>query len=241
MPDAIDVVDLLGTDLSFAVAASNSARFPYVSAPGLLRAPDGSPRGQLVDGGFYDNNGALAARAAADALVRARGRLAARNPAARDLLLQLFIVQVISDPTLPPAEVPRCTPAPVAQAPKPAAPTPVDFLLSPIGTLISVRGKRSNAGSTELRRLQCMDIAGAPPAEPGVQRHYAVFSMGLLSLGGGPADIAAPLSWVLPDRVRAKILAEDLDGFPDAGNRQELGALGREWATAATAAARHPP
>ena len=52
----------LDADLPFSVAASNSARFPYVSAPGLLRRRGTREDfGQIVDGGYYDNHGAVAA------------------------------------------------------------------------------------------------------------------------------------------------------------------------------------
>ncbi|TCZ64509.1 patatin-like phospholipase family protein [Roseicella aquatilis] len=223
--DGIDVLQVLDADVSFAVAASNSARFPYVTAPGLLLSRrDGKPYGQIVDGGYFDNNGAVAARAAADALLRARRRLVEAGRMPRERLLHLFLVQVISDPDLPRAELPRCSPEPLPEPAQVRAPTPLDFLLSPIGTLVSVRGERANAGAAELRRLQCAPPAGAMPAEPGIARHFAVFSMGPDREGR-----LAPLSWVLSEQVRRTILAEDLGGFPEAGNPEELARLGAEW------------
>lgn len=56
--DPVDFHALVGRDVSVATAVHNTARFPYISAAGLLRARNGESLGHLVDGGYFENIGA---------------------------------------------------------------------------------------------------------------------------------------------------------------------------------------
>ena len=56
--DPIDFHKLTGRDVSVATAVHNTARFPYISAAGRLRAKNGENLGHLVDGGYFENTGA---------------------------------------------------------------------------------------------------------------------------------------------------------------------------------------
>ncbi|HEX6162673.1 MAG TPA: patatin-like phospholipase family protein [Vicinamibacterales bacterium] len=56
--DPIDFHALTGRDVSVATAVHNTARFPYISAAGRLRARNGENLGHLVDGGYFENTGA---------------------------------------------------------------------------------------------------------------------------------------------------------------------------------------
>ena len=55
-----DVLEELGQPIRFSTAVLNSARFTYVSPPGTARLDDGTRR--IVDGGYFENSGALTAR-----------------------------------------------------------------------------------------------------------------------------------------------------------------------------------
>jgi len=57
-PDLADLHTMLGSDVSVATAVHNTARFPYISAAGRLRAASGADRGHIVDGGYFENTGA---------------------------------------------------------------------------------------------------------------------------------------------------------------------------------------
>jgi hypothetical protein len=233
VPEAIDAVQALRSDPPFSVAASYSARFPYVTAPGLLRQRgSGAEYGQVVDGGYFDNLGSTAMLAAARALEEAHQALA-RQAGSRlaGTRLHVFLVQVWSDPdrvqALGPkgpfaAMVPRCGPQPPPGL-KLASPSPLDFLLSPFGALISVRGERANAGAAPIVEAYC----GTAPAAPA-QRHFHIFTMG--PAAGG---VRAPLNWVLPPHVREAIAAKGLSGFPGMANEANLAALGEAWRAAA--------
>lgn len=63
--DAVDLIELTKQDLRLGTAALNSARFTYVSPPGTLPC-EGLPllrrcNGHVVDGGYYENFGAVTA------------------------------------------------------------------------------------------------------------------------------------------------------------------------------------
>jgi hypothetical protein len=97
--DSFDELGLLGSDLRASTVAHNSARFTYVSPAGKLVARIGSNststtanRGYVIDGGYFENYGALTAlelaRSARQAIKRAGGSV------------KLVILQISSDPTL---------------------------------------------------------------------------------------------------------------------------------------------
>ena len=56
--EPIDFHELTGRDVTVSTAVHNTARFPYISAAGLLRARNGELLGHLVDGGYFENTGA---------------------------------------------------------------------------------------------------------------------------------------------------------------------------------------
>jgi len=55
--DILDFFDLSGRDIASSTAIMNSARFPIVSPPGLIRDSDDNPLGHIIDGGYFENNG----------------------------------------------------------------------------------------------------------------------------------------------------------------------------------------
>jgi hypothetical protein len=57
-PDLADLHMMLRSDVPVATAVHNTARFPYISAAGRLRAASGADRGHIVDGGYFENTGA---------------------------------------------------------------------------------------------------------------------------------------------------------------------------------------
>ncbi len=84
-PDAYDFFALAPGDVLPSTAAHNSARFPYVSPAGTLRA-GGENRGHIVDGGYFENFGAVTAR---EAFRAAREALRRNGKTARPVLIQI--------------------------------------------------------------------------------------------------------------------------------------------------------
>ncbi len=212
VPGAIDALQAMCADPTFMVAASNSARFPYVTAPGLLvNSVTHVEYGEVVDGGYYDNLGTTAVQAAEGALTQAFAAIQ-REGGLPGVRLEVFIVQIWSDPDR--LQVPRCGVEPAHEEVRQSSPTALDFLLSPVGALAGVRSERANAGGKAAVDRYCA-AAG---------RHYFAFTMGRDVHG-----VLAPLNWVLPGDVRMAIATPGLAGFPGMGNEAELARLVAEW------------
>jgi hypothetical protein len=86
--DSLDALDVLGRDVRASTAAHNSARFTYVSPAGDL----GNSKGSVIDGGYFENYGALSALELARA---AREALKDKVPR-----VKLVILMISSDPSL---------------------------------------------------------------------------------------------------------------------------------------------
>jgi hypothetical protein len=88
--DSLDALQMLGQDVRASTAAHNSARFTYVSPAGNLRSDEGS----VIDGGYFENFGALSA------LELAHAATAALNDPSERPKVKLVILMISSDPDL---------------------------------------------------------------------------------------------------------------------------------------------
>lgn len=86
--DSLDALQMLGKDVRASTAAHNSARFTYVSPAGNL----GRDQGSVIDGGYFENFGALSALELAHAATAA---LKDETPK-----VKLVILMISSDPDL---------------------------------------------------------------------------------------------------------------------------------------------
>ena len=86
--DSLDALHELGTDVRASTAAHNSARFTYVSPAGDL----GNSKGSVIDGGYFENYGALSALEISRS---ARVALKDEQPG-----VKLVILMISSDPSL---------------------------------------------------------------------------------------------------------------------------------------------
>ena len=92
-----DVLSMLQSDVPISTAVTMSARFPVISPSGGLRDRNGKSVGRVVDGGLFENFGALTA----DEVVR---YIAHRLPEASHLKKPVvpIVIVISSDPTLDP-------------------------------------------------------------------------------------------------------------------------------------------
>jgi hypothetical protein len=88
--DSLDALNVLRSDVRASTAAHNSARFTYVSPAGDL----GHRSGSVIDGGYFENFGALSALELANAAARALNA----NP--NKPKVKLVILMISSDPDL---------------------------------------------------------------------------------------------------------------------------------------------
>ena len=210
--DSFDLHALTGADLRLSTAAHNSARFSFVSPAGRLAThPDDEDRGWIIDGGYFDNFGALTA------LELARAALAAieAHTGRPDAVLPL-IVQISSDPALGRpildeagevierrdlariAEPVACGGTDEALAYAPDIDKQAGFLsgnqiLAPLRGVLGSRTAHGVVASKSLARFACAR------QQQGLPVAYAHFAM----CGAG----AVPLGWVLSPGAAARIEA----------------------------------
>ena len=94
--DAYDFFALVSGDVLPSTAADNSARFPYVGPAGTLRS-GGENRGHIVDGGYFENFGALTAQEALNAVL---AELARKGRSVYPVLIQISNDPKIQDDDL---------------------------------------------------------------------------------------------------------------------------------------------
>jgi hypothetical protein len=172
--DSVSIGQLVGTEMPLSTAALLSARFTYVSPAALL---DTHRRGPLrwmrmVDGGYFDNSGAVTTQEIVRAIWRSYDAMRAENPSMRGM--RVIVLHLPNEGA-------------VASAALNAAPRPFGGLefasevLAPIETLLYTRGARGTQAVEYLRR------------EPKVT---------VLSVRPCTVKVAAPLGWVLSKQVR---------------------------------------
>lgn len=96
-----DALAVLGRDLRLSTAAHNSARFPFVSPPGMWKH-DGKIAGRLQDGGLFENYGAETALEILD-LACQRFACPQADEQRKKQLLNIIpvVILITSDPSLP--------------------------------------------------------------------------------------------------------------------------------------------
>ncbi len=180
-PDAYDMLGVLGSDLPLRTAMHNSARFTYVSPAGRLR-PGGQDRGHVVDGGYFENSGAVTARD----LLRALASIEVEGPQPR-----FAAIYICNAPE-------RCHAAPTEPAGS-AAWRPAKSLgelASPLRALLSAREARGSLALAELRR------------EPALQERFVELGICKNALAHPDRADALPLGWQLSDGVRKEMDAQ---------------------------------
>lgn len=210
-----DVLGLLGADVAMSTAIDNGSRFPFLEPPGeLVSVTEGasqvrSGRPELLDGGYFDNEGLQTALELADWLARqdAGGRR-----------VEPVIVQATADADIDAAirdSVVRCPDHPLDK-PTSAPPSPAVLqALAPIVGLNNVRGAHAAVLLREVRDRYC-----------DVRQRRSFFHFYLFS----SPDRDIPLNWLLsPDivaAIRAQLSAGGADGDEDRnGNDTEWIAL----------------
>jgi hypothetical protein len=183
--DSLDALHVLGKDVRASTAAHNSARFSYISPAGDL----GDKHGSVIDGGYFENYGALSAfELARAARLELKGKI------------KLVILMISSDPDLMQShslvrikevkDGPECFPsvagregtssADASGSQKPAQ-SPnylsidkervqnawINEFLAPFQGVTNVRGAHGNRAAAELAVEICAEISEAPKSAHG--------------------------------------------------------------------------
>ena len=93
--DAYDAIDLFHSDTPMSTAVMDSARFLYISPPGLMpEGPGGYNRGYIIDGGYYENFGAQTALELEETVERVLADHHLREA------VKIVVLQISSDPSM---------------------------------------------------------------------------------------------------------------------------------------------
>jgi len=196
---ANDQLKQLGRDLRLSTAAHNSARFPFVSPPGMWKR-EGEIQGRLQDGGLFENYGAetaleiltLACRTmrcvpapgAPVGVVGATAKMPRNVYVATDAVLVYPVVILISsDPTLPEQ---------LAESPLNA---PLEFAYEVRSTVRTYERARTGHGQEAASRLQ-----------EWTQNNGGKFYYFRMCDPKSP-DAQPPLGWALSERAKQRIVS----------------------------------
>jgi hypothetical protein len=232
-PDAIDLYDVIATDVPRSTAANLSARFPYVQPGATLyfdcarlhsrggTAGEGRPSlgqdqeglqgrcesddsvmwGRVVDGGYFENYGAVTATQVVDGL---------RPGIVKDGNIRLIVIQISSDPDIGSfvgSESPAQLAEPLGFAPE---------LRTPPRGLLSTRTARGTL-ATRMLKHQVESIAGLEESEDRKARFFH------FRMCNDEKHEEPPLGWVLSSGAM-KVIAKDYIAGCN-GNERQLGEL----------------
>jgi hypothetical protein len=186
--DMLPVGRRIGTALPLSTAALLSARFTYVSPAALIDTHrTDAPRWlRVVDGGYFDNSGAVTAQEIARSIIAAhKPKASPTDPdPSPSRPMRVIVLHLPNQPDIPSA---------VIDENKKKA-SSLEFLseaLAPILTLLQTRSARGTQAVSYLKR------------EPDVE---------LQSIRPCIASVAAPLGWVLSEQVRFDMKAQVAEG-----------------------------
>ncbi len=209
--DALDLQGLIRGDVTLKTAVLNSARFTYVSPAGeLVRDHNGAKidEGHVLDGGYFENYGAVTSKQAAEAALRRLDNEGVE-------VMPIFI-QISSDPDLSNDDDPSvktCTGSPamadVAQETKDQTKPSgqgrlwANELLAPIRGLMDTREAR---GILAMKSLAC--LATAIHEGRGSYKHVPDAVFVHFRMCNEPGKEPPPLGWLMSKEARNEI--EDL-------------------------------
>lgn len=145
--DAVDLLDdeLHTQDMPLSTAAHMSARFTYVSPAATIRySKSGKVWDHVVDGGYFENSGAVTAVELMEGLSEVVGQVEKKR--ARKVALNLILIR--NDP-----DAPSLCGLETSSAKQPKANFFLNDLLSPIRTMFSTRVARSKQAEKEALKL----------------------------------------------------------------------------------------
>jgi len=180
--DTLPVGRLIGTELPLSTAALLSARFTYVSPAALIdtHRPDAPAWIRLVDGGYFDNSGAVTAQEIVRAIIEAHEPKPTDCETPPPRSMRVIVLHLPNQPEIPSTLLDRNERLSGGR----------EFLsevAAPVQALLQTRGARGTQAVSYLNR------------EPGVE---------LLSIRPCTVNVSAPLGWVLSEQARGEMKAQ---------------------------------
>jgi hypothetical protein len=198
-------------DVPLSTAAPNSARFPLISPPGSVRNTDGVIVDRIIDGGYFENSGALGAKELA---------LAIRAVDPNLVPFVLIISNDPDDPIMPDDDTQREVRN--AQIKKVRAAVdrgePVTDILTPVMAIINTRSAHGVLGMDELR----IALNGAMPK---CDLHVVKVRVWPQLLGKSDGSRAVSMSWWLSPPVQRHLHQQTEGTTNDNQNGDRLNAV----------------
>ena len=197
--DALDGRRVLGPELTLSTAVHTSARFTYVSPAGTVRRQDEwthvgdadeSEWIRLVDGGYFENSGAVTAAEILRGVQRYAARLPADAPRIRPIVLHVSNDPATNDPRdlLEPRKV-------------------LNQLVAPLKALLNVRTARGFQAREDLAQRAVEESAaaqgGATPVPLRLHLHFRLCSRPNQSTMAQRQPL--PLGWALSSLARQEM------------------------------------
>jgi len=190
--DTLSVGRLIGTELPLSTAALLSARFTYVSPAALIDSHGQHDPNwiRLVDGGYFDNSGAVTAQEIARVLVDSHLVCGVGGPVPGMPCMRLIVLHLPNEPQPPTAVLNE-------KKKNRGALELMSEVFAPVQTLLNTRGARGTQAVSFLR------------GEAKVE---------LLSLRPCTDKVTAPLGWVLSGQVRSDMAMQLIQCKKAGGN-----------------------
>ncbi len=214
--DALETTRVLGHDVPLSTAVHTSARFTYVSPAGTVRrldlnpdAPDRERWMRVVDGGYFENSGAVTAEEILAGVERAAWLRWRRAPEGKKPIpIRPIIVHISNDPIRPfNVEWTRYSSRGVLVA----------EALSPLEALLNVRPARGHQATKSLAyrvtstngQAARANRAALAVAQPGMHLHFRLCEYG----------VPLPLGWMLSKDTREEMQAQLSDSLGERRDR----------------------
>jgi hypothetical protein len=182
-------------DVRLSTAASSSARFPLISPPGTIRNKDDQIIDRIVDGGYFENYGALSAKELALAIH-------AYDPSLFPLVVVISndpddLLSPDDDATRNPAQSKKLLAEQKTKAQtRISGPEPVTDIVTPIKTVINARTAHGLLGIAEL------DTALRDAFAPGSCENFFQVRVWPEPANGSGQSKAVSMSWWLSAPVQ---------------------------------------
>lgn len=204
----METARVIGHEIPLSTAVHTSARFTYVSPAGTVRRLDIAPHVEngerwirVVDGGYFENSGAVTAGEILARIERAATRRWYTNGEVAKPILPI-VIHISNDP-IQPVEVQW-----TRQSSEGAFFAEV---MSPLEALLNVRPARGNQARIELANYVqsstiWQDREGSQPTavkRPGMHLHFRLCEY----------DVPLPLGWMLSEESRSEMQAQLSDAL----------------------------
>jgi len=183
--------DCRSCDVSLSTAASMSARFPLISPQGGIRGADGRIADYVVDGGYFENNGAIAAQELAERLVLEFG-------------LRPVVVLITTDSAMP--ELECVSGKATLDYPDPGQTQALSVVVAPANTLSGTRTARGTLAAIGL----CNFIKG----EHGLDA-LSLPGFSFINIRVPQETTPISMSWWLSNHSQQRLVSELSKGHQD--------------------------